>query len=88
MRCFFHVQLREDIVCDTSGVELPNIEAAWSVALQRATELVVEAVRFGRDTGFDAILVADVHGSPMIHVAAGDVLPTSLRHQIRSPARL
>ncbi|WP_152568942.1 hypothetical protein [Microvirga sp. BSC39] len=88
MLYFFHVQLKEDVVCDTSGVELPDIESARSIALQSARELVAEAVRLGRDTDFEAILVADVHGSPIIHVAAGDVVPNSLRHQTRSPALL
>ena len=88
MLYFFHVQLNRDLIRDTSGVDLPNIESAWSLALRSARELVAEAVRFGRNTDFEAILVADAQGSPIIHVAAGDVVPTSLRHQIRSLAML
>lgn len=60
----FHVQLKKDIVYDTSGLKSPNVQSAWSTASQSARELVAEAVRFGQDIDFESILAADTNDSP------------------------
>jgi hypothetical protein len=78
-RFYLHVKYGDEIFPDQEGIELPDIDAARSEALQTARELLGDAVRGGKPTVPDALVIADDAGQTLEIVPLAAVLPEPLK---------
>jgi hypothetical protein len=76
---YFHMRDGERFINDEEGQELLSLDHALEQALLSTRELVADAIKSGRDPGFDALVVADERGRELTSVRAGEVLPHRLR---------
>jgi hypothetical protein len=76
---FFHFKRDGELIIDDDGLDLPSITEASQFALASARELLAEAVRFGKPTIPDAVVVVDDTGRSLLELALVAVLPEPLR---------
>ncbi len=71
----FHFNSRtgDKVLPDLEGEDLPDLDAARTVATASAREALLEAVKFG-DTAPDQILVTDGEGREVLTVALADII--------------
>jgi len=78
-RFYFHVKGDGVLITDDEGLDLPGMSEASRTALETARELLAEAVKFGKPTIPEAVVVADEGGRPLLELAIVAVLPEPLR---------
>jgi hypothetical protein len=61
-RFYFHMRDGKRFINDVEGQELHSLDHAREQALLSTRELVADAIKGGRDPGFDALVVADERG--------------------------
>jgi hypothetical protein len=78
-RFYLHIKAGGDLHCDEEGIELPSVDAARREALQTARELLADAIKAGKPTVPDALVIADKDGRTLEVVPLTSVLPESLK---------
>ena len=76
---YFHVKDGGDLIQDEEGIELPSVEAAKRLALQTARELLCQAVKAGKATVPEAVVIADDAGRQLDILPLAAVLPEPLK---------
>jgi hypothetical protein len=76
-RFYFHFQDGSSRIDDQEGIDLPSPDRAASEALMAARQLMAEAIKFGTDPGFDAVVVADEQVVARVDIAG--TLPKRLQ---------
>jgi hypothetical protein len=80
MGCFyFHIQIGDEVYPEEDGIELPSLEEARREALQSARELLADAIKAGKATIPEAIVIADETGRVLEFVPLAAVLPEQLK---------
>lgn len=79
---FFHQQTGNDLLEDTEGSDLADLEAARSYALEGMREMLGSSIRW-KLTAPDRIIVADDSGRQLLSVAATEVLPDTIKRLLR-----
>jgi hypothetical protein len=74
-RFYFHVRAGDELTPDDEGMDLPDLSAAKREALLGARELLVEAIKSGKQTVPDAFVIADDDGRALDTVSLAAVLP-------------
>ena len=64
---------------DAEGVELPSLDAARKEALLSAREMLAGAIKAGKSTVPEALVIADEDGQTLEVVPLASVLPKPLR---------
>jgi hypothetical protein len=64
----FHIKEGNELVADEDGTELRDVAAATREALYAARELLAEAIKLGKTTAPEAIVVADAAGQTMLEL--------------------
>lgn len=78
-RYFRHIQQGEQRIDDPEGVELPDLDAARSEALEAIRGLLAEAIRTGKDDWIEeAIVIADSEGRELMRILFIEGLPPVL----------
>jgi hypothetical protein len=75
VRYYFHVRKRGQLTRDEEGIDLPDISAAKQEALQGARELLAEAIKTGRPSVPDALVITDEAGHEVDTVPLQMLLP-------------
>jgi Domain of unknown function (DUF6894) len=78
-RFYFHLRAGDELISDDEGLDLPNLSAARREALLCARELLAEAIRSGKHTVPDVLVIADEEGRALDTVPFGAVLPDQLK---------
>jgi hypothetical protein len=81
-RFYFHVKEANELIPDHEGVELPDVATATREALHAARELLADAIKLGKPTCPEAILIADESGQTLQTLPFVVVLPESIRKQL------
>ena len=74
-RYYFHVRRDGQLIRDEEGVDLSDISAAKQEALKGARELLADAIKTGRRTVPDALVVTDEAGREVDTVTLQMLLP-------------
>ncbi|WP_230530800.1 DUF6894 family protein [Microvirga roseola] len=78
-RYYCHIRQGGQIIEDSEGVDLPDIDAARDDALHGIRDLLSEAVRQGKDDWLDdAIIIADETGRELMTIPFIEALPPRL----------
>ena len=77
-RFYFHLRGGE-LVTDDEGAELPDVMAALRVGELGARELLADAIKAGKETVPEAVIITDDHGREVDTVLFATLLPRSLR---------
>jgi hypothetical protein len=80
-RFYFHVKEGNELIADEDGTDLPDLAAATREALQAARELLAEAIKLGKPTSPEAIVVADAGGRTLFELPFIGVLPEPIKKQ-------
>ena len=80
-RFYFHVKEGNELIADEDGTDLPDLAAATREALQAARELLAEAIKLGKPTAPEAIVVADAGGRTLLELPFIGVLPEPIKKQ-------
>jgi hypothetical protein len=80
-RFYFHVKEGNELVPDEDGIELPDIATATREALLAARELLAEAIRLGKPTAPESIIVADRSGRTLHVLPLIAILPEPMKKQ-------
>jgi hypothetical protein len=86
-RFFFHLKSDGELITDDDGIDLPGLSEATREALQRARELLAEAIKTGNPTLPVALVVADETGQTLLDLPLVEVLPEPLINKIRCTSR-
>jgi hypothetical protein len=78
-RFYFHIREGGKVIADEEGIELPSVEAVRKEALRCARDLLADAIKFGKPTVPEALVIADEAGQPVEIVQLAAVLPEPLR---------
>lgn len=81
VRFYFHIKEDGRMVLDDEGVDLPDVDAAKREALQCAREMLGDAIKAGKPTVPDALVIADEFGRVLAVMSLITVLPARLRQQ-------
>ena len=79
VRFYFHIQMREKILPDLDGIELPDIATATDEALLTLREMLADAIRTGNKNMPDRLIITDSVGRELAVVSLADALPKALR---------
>jgi hypothetical protein len=80
---FLDIKAAEYLIKDEEGSELPSLEAARGKALQIARELLAAAIKAGRESDVEAVIVTDDQGRELDQVHLAAVIPQNLRERLR-----
>jgi hypothetical protein len=58
-RFYFHLRAGDELTSDDEGMDLPDLSAAKREAMLTARELLVEAIKSGKQTVPEAFVIAD-----------------------------
>jgi hypothetical protein len=78
-RFYLHIKAGTEVFQDEEGAELPSVDAARNEAVKTARELLCLAIRAGKATIPEAVVIADETGEPLEVVPLAAVLPEPLR---------
>jgi hypothetical protein len=78
-RFHFHVRAGDELTSDDEGIDLPDLSAAKREAMLTARELLVEAIKSGKQTVPEVFVIADDEGRTLDIVSLAAVLPRSLK---------
>ncbi len=86
---FLHLKtFKGDLIEDADGSELASLTAAKEHALKAMQELVGEAVSRGDQLQFEAVALADEHGTQLAVVPLVAALPTAIVDLIKRPEKV
>jgi hypothetical protein len=74
-RFFFHLSSDRGLIEDDNGLDLPDLAAARQAAFEAARGLAAQAVRRGEDGPWNAIVVTDAAGKPVLELPLEEALP-------------
>jgi hypothetical protein len=77
---FLHLNVAQEHVVDTDGVELSDLEAAKSEARETIRELAAEYIKMGKPLTLWSIRICDADGRLLAEVAAAEAL-----HEVIAP---
>jgi hypothetical protein len=86
-RFFFHLKSDGGLITDDDGIDLPGLSEVTREALQSARELLAEAIKTGKPTLPEALLVVDETGRPVLELPLVKVLPEPLLAKTRCTSR-
>ena len=78
-RFYLHIKAGGDLHYDEEGIELPSIDAARKEALLSAREMLARAIKAGKTTVPEALVIADEDGRTLEVVPLASVLPEPLK---------
>ena len=78
-RFYLHIKAGGDLHYDEEGIELPSIDAARKEALFSAREMLAGAIKAGKTTVPEALVIADEDGRTLEVVPLASVLPEPLK---------
>jgi hypothetical protein len=82
-RYYRHLQQGDQLIHDTDGVELSNLDEARADALEGIRDILAEAIRRGHDVPLDdAIIITDEAGQELMTVSFSEALPPRLRRVV------
>ena len=76
---YFHLFFEGELVADDDGSEFVDLSAARCDAVAASRELLAEAIKRGKETIPEAMIIADALGRPVETVVLKNLLPASLR---------
>ena len=74
-RFYFHLRAGDELTFDDEGLDLPDLSAAKREAMLTARELLVEAIKSGKQTVPEAFVIADDEGRALDTISLAAVLP-------------
>jgi hypothetical protein len=74
-RFYFHLRAGDELTSDDEGMDLPDLSAAKREAMLTARELLVEAIKSGKQTVPEAFVIADDEGRALDTILLAAVLP-------------
>jgi hypothetical protein len=74
-RFYFHLRAGDELTSDDEGMDLPDLSAAKREAMLTARELLVEAIKSGKQTVPEAFVIADDEGRALDTISLAAVLP-------------
>ncbi|KRR08555.1 DUF6894 family protein [Bradyrhizobium valentinum] len=74
-RFYFHLSAGDELTSDDEGMDLPDLSAAKREAMLTARELLVEAIKSGKQTVPEAFVIADDEGRALDTISLAAVLP-------------
>ena len=74
-RFYFHLRAGDELISDDVGIDLPDLSAAKREAMLTARELLVEAIKSGKQTVPEAFVIADDEGRALDTISLAAVLP-------------
>ena len=74
-RFYFHLRSGETVLVDKEGCDLANVAAARLEALGAARDIVIDAIKSGREIFPEAFVIADSEGRELEIVPLELVLP-------------
>ena len=74
-RFYFHLRAGDELTSDDEGMDLPDLSAAKREAMRTARELLVEAIKSGKQTVPEAFVIADDEGRALDTISLAAVLP-------------
>jgi hypothetical protein len=74
-RFYFHIREGDQLIPDEDGLDLPDVSTALREAQLAACELLVDAIKAGKDQVPDAFVIADETGRSVGTVPLAVVLP-------------
>jgi hypothetical protein len=78
-RFYFHLRAGDELMPDEEGIDLPDLSAARSEAIEAARELLAGAIKDGRSEVPEALVIADEDGRTLDIVLLAAVLPVPLK---------
>jgi hypothetical protein len=78
-RFFFNFHAGNAIAQDDEGTEAPNLEAARTMAIASAREVLADNIKSASARPMEAITITDETGKELMTVLAKDVLPEQLK---------
>jgi hypothetical protein len=82
-RYYRHLQQGDQLIHDSDGIELADLEAARADALEGIRDILAEAIRRGNDVPLDdAIVITDEAGQELMTVPFIEALPPRLRRAV------
>ncbi|WP_426435575.1 DUF6894 family protein [Bradyrhizobium genosp. P] len=85
---FFHLQFGNELSITEDAIELSNLSEAEHEAEGGMRDLLIEAIRFGKERLPDAFIIADGSGKSLLRVSLSSILPEPLKIPIaRGPSR-
>jgi hypothetical protein len=80
-RFYFHVKEGNEMISDEEGIDLPDVATATQEALRAARELLAEAIKLGKPTSPEAIMIADETGETLQILPFVILLPEPIKKQ-------
>ena len=75
-----HIRQGDQLIHDTDGVELADLDAARADALEGIRDILAEAIKRGNDVPIDdAIVITNKAGRELMTIAFIEALPPRLR---------
>jgi hypothetical protein len=74
-RFYFQLRAGDELTSDDEGMDLPDLSAAKREAMLTARELLVEAIKSGKQTVPEAFVIADDEGRALDTISLAAVLP-------------
>jgi hypothetical protein len=78
-RFYFHLQEGGNLLEDSDGTDLPDVDAARLEAILAARDILSDAIRTGRGKVAEAFVIADEAGRKIDVVPLSIVLPEPLK---------
>jgi len=88
-RYYLHMRdFKGEVLKDEEGSELPNLSAARAEAVLAMQDFVADAIRRGREPLFEAIVIADGHGTHLAAVPLIGALPSIIVGLFKHPDKI
>jgi hypothetical protein len=88
-RYYLHMRnFKGDMLKDEGGAEFPSLPDARKEALLVLRDFVADAVKYGIDPPFEAIVIADAHGTPIAAVPIIAALPSTIVALFKDPVKV
>jgi hypothetical protein len=88
-RYYLHLRnLHGDVIEDEEGSEFPSLALAKRHAMLAMHDLVGDAIKQGREPDFEAIVIADEHGTHLAGVPIVTALPSRLVGLLKHPEKV
>jgi hypothetical protein len=77
-RFFINFKSSDHVALDDEGIDVQDIEAARTMAILSARELLGEAIKHDGSTVPDAVFICDESGRPVLTLSIAEILSQSL----------
>jgi hypothetical protein len=79
-RFYRHIRQNDQLIHDTDGIELADLDAARADALEGIRDILAEAIKRGNDVPLDdAIVITNKAGRELMTIPFIEALPPRLR---------